>query len=133
LPRGEEIRLDLVVVAYALGIAGVIGLVLGLIPVANVLPASLTTVLREEGRTGTSGRGARTLRRALVVAQVAFAFILLVGAGLLFASFREVLAVKPGFKPDGVLTASISLPRARYADDTALIGFTHQALDRLRA
>ena len=70
---------------------------LGLIPVANVLPANLTVVLREEGRGGTAGRGARTLRRALVVAQVAFAFVLLIGAGLLFASFRQVLAVEPGF------------------------------------
>ena len=133
LPRGEEIRLDGVVIAYTLGVAAVIGFVLGLIPVANVLPANLTIVLREEGRGGTAGRGARTLRRSLVVAQVAFAFMLLVGAGLLFASFRQVLAVQPGFNPDGVLTASIGLPRARYADDKALVGFTHEALRRLRA
>src|SRR4029453_16247690 len=90
------------------------GLILGLIPVVNVLPANLTSVLREEGRGGTAGVGARTLRRALVVAQVGFAFILLVGAGLLFASFRQVLAVDPGFKADGVLTASLRLPRSRY-------------------
>ena len=133
LPRGEEIRLDGVVIAYTLGVAALIGFVLGLIPVANVLPANLTIVLREEGRGGTAGRGARTLRRSLVVAQVAFAFMLLVGAGLLFASFRQVLAVQPGFNPDGVLTASIGLPRARYADDKALVGFTHEALRRLRA
>jgi predicted permease len=133
LPRGEEIRLDGVVVAYTLGIAALIGIVLGLIPVANVLPANLTSVLRQEGRTGTSGRGARTLRRALVVAQVAFAFVLLVGAGLLFASFRRVLAVNPGFHPDGVLTASVTLPRTRYADDDALRRFTDEALRRLRA
>src|SRR5205823_13498126 len=133
LPRGEEIHLDLVVVGYTLAVAAAIGVMLGLIPVAAVLPASLTTVLREEGRSGTSGRGARSLRRALVVAQVAFAFVLLIGAGLLFASFRQVLAVDPGFNADGVLTASISLPRARYADDNALIGFTHEALRRLRA
>jgi predicted permease len=133
LPRGEEIRLDGVVVAYTVAVASVIGLVLGLIPVANVLPANLTSVLREEGRGGTAGRGARTLRRALVVAQVAFAFVLLVGAGLLFASFRRVLAVQPGFNQDGVLTAAISLPRSRYADDQALINFTHESLQRLRA
>ena len=133
LPRGEEIRLDGVVVAYTLGIAALIGFVLGLIPVASVLPANLNVVLREEGRSGTSGRSARTLRRALVVAQVAFAFVLLVGAGLLFASFRRVLAVDPGFTADSVMTAAISLPRARYTDDTALIRFTHEALQRLRA
>ena len=133
LPRGGEIRLDGVVIAYTIAIAAVIGLVLGLIPVATVLPANLTAVLREEGRTGTSGRGARTLRRALVVAQVGFAFVLLIGAGLLFASFRRVLAVDPGFNPDGVLTVSVNLPRARYGDDTKLRGFTDEALRRLRA
>src|SRR5580765_6577986 len=133
LPRGAEIRLDGVVVAYTLGTAAVIGFVLGLIPVASVLPANLKVVLREEGRSGTSGRSARTLRRALVVAQVAFAFVLLVGAGLLFASFRRVLAVDPGFTADSVMTAAISLPRARYTDDAALIRFTHEALQRLRA
>jgi predicted permease len=133
LPRGTEIRLDGTVVAYTIAIAVAIGIILGLIPVASVLPANLTMVLREEGRSGTSSRGARLLRRALVVAQVAFAFVLLIGAGLLFASFRQVLAVQPGFHPDGVLTASITLPRSRYADDKAVLGFTHEALPRLRA
>jgi predicted permease len=133
LPRGEEIRLDGVVVGYTLAIAAAIGFVLGLIPVANVLPANLTMVLREEGRSGTAGRGARTLRRALVVAQVGFAFVLLVGAGLLFASFRRVLAVDPGFNADGVLTASVTLPRSRYPDDDKLRTFTDEALRRLRA
>jgi len=128
LPRGTEIRLDGIVVACTIAIAGAIGIVLGLIPVSNVLPSNLTIVLREEGWSGTSSRGARTLRRALVVAQVGFAFVLLIGAGLLFASFRQVLAIQPGFTPDGVLTASITLPRSRYADDKALIGFTHEAL-----
>ena len=132
LPRGREIHLDAVVAAYTVGAAALIGFVLGLIPVAAVLPANLTNVLREEGRSGTSGRGAHLLRRTLVVAQVAFAFVLLIGAGLMFASFRHVLAVDPGFNADGVMTASITLPRARYTNDQALVAFTHEALRRLR-
>jgi predicted permease len=72
------------------------------------------------------------LRRSLVVTQVAFAFVLLIGAGLMFASFRQVLAVQPGFHADGVLTANITLPRARYTKDEMVIGFTHEALRRLR-
>jgi predicted permease len=67
------------------------------------------------------------------VAQVAFAFVLLIGAGLLFASFRRVLAVDPGFNADGVLTASIALPRSRYSDDDTLRGFTDGALRQMRA
>jgi len=133
LPRGGEIRLDGVVVAYTIAVAAAIGLVLGLIPVATVLPANLIVLLREEGRSGTSGRGARSLRRVLVVAQVAFAFVLLVGAGLLLASFQRVLAVDPGFDADGVLTASVALPLARYDTDDKLRAFTTEALVGLRA
>jgi predicted permease len=133
LPRAGEIRLDGIVVAFTLGVAAIIGLTLGLIPVATVLPANLTSVLREEGRSGTSGGGARTLRRSLVVAQVAFAFVLLIGAGLLFASFRHILSVDPGFRPDGVLTASVTLPRARYTEPKAMIAFHNEALRRIRA
>jgi putative ABC transport system permease protein len=133
LPRGSEIRLDGVVVAATIAVAAAIGIVIGLIPLAHVLQTPLTTVLRDEGRSGTASRRARWLRRMLVVTQVGFAFVLLIGAGLLFASFRQVLAVDPGFHPDHVLTASIALPRSRYADDQALINFTHEALRQLRA
>jgi predicted permease len=133
LPRGGEIAIDGVVIAFTLAVSAAIGLLLGLIPVASVLPANLTSVLREEGRTGTSGRGARSLRRALVVAQVAIAFVLLVGAGLMFASFRRLLTVDPGFESRNVLTASVSLPQARYKDTTALTAFAGEALRRLRA
>ena len=90
-------------------------------------------MLRDEGRGSTGGGGARTLRRGLVVAQVAFTFILLVGAGLLLASFRKVLDVDPGFVAERVVTGSILLPRTRYADDDALRGFTDEALRRIRA
>jgi putative ABC transport system permease protein len=133
LPRGSEIRLDALTAAVAVATAALVGVVLGLIPAASVLPASLTTMLREQGRGGTSGRSARNLRRAMVVAQVAFAFILLVGAGLLLASFQRVLAVDPGFKPDRVLTASVILPRARYPDNTKYTAFLNDSLQRIRA
>ncbi len=133
LPRGSEIRLDGIVAAWTVAIAAAIGIVLGLIPVASALPVNLTTALHEEGRSGTVGLGARALRRTLVVAQVAFAFVLLIGAGLLFASFRRVLLVDPGFNPDNVLTASITLPRTHYDKDPALTQFVDEALRRIRA
>jgi predicted permease len=133
LPRGREIHIDGAAVAFTIAMAGALGFVLGLIPVAGALPANLMGVLREEGRSGTGGRGAQTLRRVLVVGQIAFAFVLLVGAGLLLSSFRRVLAVDPGFQPQRVLTASINLPRARYREDTAIQAFTEEALHRIRA
>jgi predicted permease len=133
LPHASEIRLDAVAALYAVLLALGIGLMIGLLPVASVLRARLAPVLREEGRTTTGGRGARALRRTLVVTQVAFTFVLLLGAGLLLASFGNVLQVDPGFRPQGVLTASVMLPRARYGDDDARRAFTDETLRRLRA
>jgi predicted permease len=133
LPRASEIRLDMVVTIYTIGLAAIIGLVLGLMPVAAAMHANIVSILREEGRSGTSGRGAKALRRGLVVAQVAGAFVLLIGAGLLLASFRKVLTVDPGFKTEGVLTAAVALPKARYGDDDAVRRFTSEALRRVRA
>jgi predicted permease len=133
LPRGNEIRVDGGTVAYALGLASLIGCALGVIPVLSVRRSDLTVVLREEGRTGTSGTGARNLRRALVVAQVGFAYVLLLGAGLLFASFRRILAVDPGFRADGVMTATVSLPASRYKDEAAFLAFADEALRKVRA
>ena len=133
LPRGSEIRLDLAVVAATLAAGTVIGVVLGLIPSAAVRPSTVTTMLREEGRSGTSGRGARLLRRGLVVAQVAFAFVLLAGAVLLFSSFQRVLSVDPGFKADHVLTGTVVLPRSRFRENSAMVAFLNESLQRIRA
>ena len=132
LPRGGEIHMDALVVAAMLALAILIGLVIGVLPVLKLSRVNLNTLLRDEGRGGTSGQGARRARRALVTAQFAFAFILLVCAGLLAASFREVLAIHPGFDPDGVLTAMISLPRAQYKTDAEMLGFTARLLEATR-
>jgi putative ABC transport system permease protein len=132
MPRGSEIQMDGFVVAVMLGLALLIGLLLGVLPVVKLLRVNLNALLREEGRGGTSGQGARRARRALVTAQFAFAFILLVCAGLLAVSFRRVLAVQPGFDPDGVLTAMISLPKAHYQTDPQLLGFTARVLEATR-
>ena len=133
LPFGTEIRLDLVAVLYSLAVSLAIGIAMGLVPVAAVLPANLSVVLRDAGRTSSVGRGGRILRRSLAVTQVAFTFILVIGAGLLLASFRRVLGVDPGFVADRVLTASVMLPRSRYDDDAKRRAFTDEALRRVRA
>jgi predicted permease len=133
LPYGSEVRMDGVAVSYALAVSLAIGVATGLAPLVTLLQARLTQILRDEGRSSSGGRGARSLRRALVVAQVAFTFVLLVGAGLLLATFRKVLDVDPGFVADRVLTGSVMLPRTRYADAAALRTFTDEALRRARA
>jgi hypothetical protein len=68
-----------------------------------------------------------------LVAQVTFALVLLMGAGLLTASFRQVLAIRPGFVPEQVVTGSVGLPAARYRDDAAVRSFTERSLEKIRA
>ncbi len=108
----------------AAGIVGagslLIGLLIGLAPLLTAGAASLTHVVGDGGRTGTSGRGARLFRRALVVTQIAVSVVLLIAATLLFTSFRHLLAVDGGFLPSGVVTATILPPPARYANKQAL-------------
>jgi predicted permease len=93
----------------------------------------LSSVFREEGRTGTASRATRTLRGGLVVAQVSIAFALLIGAGLMVASFVRMMRVDPGFQTDHLLTASLSLPVTRYPDDVARRQFMSTLLQRMRA
>lgn len=124
LPRGSEIRMDALVVGFTMGLALLVGVIVGLVPVIGLRQMNLSQAFREEGRSGTAGRGARAVRRVLVASQVAFAFMLLIGAGLLLASFQRVLAVEPGFEPENLLTARVSLPGSRYQpkDADAFVG-----------
>jgi predicted permease len=132
LPRGGEIALDGVVVALTLGLAGLIGLGLALVPIASLATTDLHATLRQEGRSGTSGRKTQTFRNALVVAQISIAFVLLIGATLLLASFQRILAIDTGFRTDHLMTASVSLPPARYTDADSRLAFAQRALERLR-
>ena len=133
IPRAHEIRMDGVVVAFSLGLALLLGIVVGAVPALHLSDMNVSVVLREDGRTGTAGRGARYTRRALVVAQVALAFVLLIGAGLLLASFRRLLAVDPGFQAEHVLTGRVSPLETAYPDAASLRSYTSRALERIRA
>jgi predicted permease len=133
LPRSHEIRMDATVVAMTMGVALVLGVIIGALPAVHVARLSASVVLRDDSRTGTSGRGARYIRGTLVVAQVALAFVLLIGAGLLLASFRQLLAVDPGFTAEHVITGRVSPLRSRYPNDDALRAYATRALERIRA
>ncbi len=133
LPRGYEIALDPVGLGFALAITVGVGLMLGVAPALRLRYLNLNAALREESRGGSSGRVAQQVRRVLAVAQVAIALVLLVGAGLLLASFRAVLNLDFGFTPDHVYTATVNLPGATYATAPARAAFATRALERLRA
>ena len=133
LPRGEEIALDALSLSFIFGLVLLVGIAVGLFPLIALRRADLAQIVREENRSGTASRRARVVRRALVTSQVAFALVLLVGAGLLLASFQRVLRVDPGFNADRVLTGSLSLPTARYGDDAAVRTVINRVLERIRA
>jgi predicted permease len=133
LPRGGEIGLDATVAAYTAVLVAIVGALVALLPVLRLRHMDVGGAIREEGRSGTASHRAVALRRVLVAGQVAFALILLVGAGLLLASFERVLAIDPGFRPEGVLTGRLALPAARYADPAALRSAYDRLLGGLRA
>jgi predicted permease len=132
-PQGTTIAIDARVVLFTFLLVLVVGILIGLVPVAGVRQTNLSQAFREEGRSGTASRGARVMRRVLVTVQVAFAFMLLIGAGLLLASFRQILAVQPGFDSDHVLTGRVTAPSTRYKDDPALASLADRLLERVRA
>ena len=133
LPRGNEVRVDGTVIAFTMALALAVGVIVGVVPVVNLRQVNLSQAFREESRSGTAGRGARAMRRALVAGQVGLAFMLLIGAGLLLASFQRVLAIKPGFEPSNVLTARVAAPGSRYPDNPSLRTFANRFLEKVRA
>ena len=132
LPRGAEVHMDFTVAATILIVSAVAGVLIGLVPLLHVPRANVSDVLQESSRGGTRGTRVRSVRRTLVVAEVAFAFVLLIGSGLLIASFRNLLAVNPGFEQDGVITAGVVIPRSTYPDDSAVHAFVDRALTAIR-
>jgi predicted permease len=132
-PQGTQVTIDGTVIAFTFGLAVALAVLIGLIPILGLRQMNLSQSFREEGRSGTASRGARITRRVLVTAQIAFAFMLLIGAGLLLASFQRVLGVKPGFDASHVMTGIVSPPGTRYKGDPELIAFWNQLAERVRA
>jgi len=132
-PRAGEVRIDSTVVLVSIALSLVAGLLIGVFPLAGISRIGINEALREESRSGTGGKRSRSIRQLLVAAQIGFAFALLMGAGLLLASFRVLLHVDPGFNPRGVVSASVALPRSRYPNDEGRRNFMNRALPAIRA
>jgi predicted permease len=132
-PRASEVHMDGTVVLVSLALALAAGLFVGLFPVASVSRIGINDALHEDSRTGTTGKKTRSVRQLLVAAQIGFAFALLVGAALFLTSFQRLLHVDPGFHPEGVVTATVNLPKANYANNEACRKFVDRALPVVRA
>jgi putative ABC transport system permease protein len=116
IQRLEMVGIDGWVLAFTFGASVMCGLVFGAIPALTAAGASLTDSLKDGGRSGSATRGNRT-RSTFVVVEIALALVLLVGAGLLIRSFRQLLDVNPGFDPARTVTMRLSLPSSRYGED----------------
>src|SRR6266508_1434446 len=130
LPRAYDIRLDIRVASFTLLVSLLTGVVFGLLPALQASKINPGATLKEGGRDA-AGLLRRRLRGFLVASEVALAFVLLIGAGLLIRSFARLTEVNPGLDPRGVLTMEILLPLAKYRDGQD-ITFFQQTLERVR-
>jgi putative ABC transport system permease protein len=131
IPRLSEVGVDYRVFAFTLTLSVLTGLVFGLIPALAAAKVDLNATLKEGARSATPGRN--RLRQTLVVAEVALALVVLLGAGLLVSSFARLLAVKPGFDPQHLLTMRIGLTDERYRKSTDKKQFVNLLNARLEA
>jgi putative ABC transport system permease protein len=128
--RGE-IALDGRVLGFTLAASVLAGLLSGVAPILQTSKLNLGETLKENSRGATGGARHNRLRRLLVVAEVSLSLMLLVGAGLMIKSFLRLQQVNPGFNPDRVLTAKISLPPSNYPDPARRSAFFRQLLAQL--
>lgn len=122
IPRLDEVTVDARVLVLALLVAVGSSVIFGLLPALHASRVDPGTHLRE-GTRGSSAGGLTRLRAAFVSGQFGLAMLLLVVAGLLMRSFINLRSVEPGFDPERVVSISLSLPAARYADDAAIRAF----------
>lgn len=130
LPRLSAIVVDRTVLAFGLALTTLVALALGLFPALHTSGNDLGAGLQQSSRR-TAGR--RTIaHRALVVAEVALALLLLIGSGLLLRSMQRLFAVAPGFDPTRLLTMQVQTPGHRFDSDSARYRFFAQSLDAVR-
>jgi len=131
MPFLRDARADPMVLAFLLFTMILTGVAFGLAPALEVFNRRVSTTLKDESR-GTSG-GVRTrLRHALVIAEIAFSLVLLVGAGLMLKSLGALLNHSPGFDTRRLLTFSVFLPPDRYPKDAEMVRFDRDFMDRMR-
>jgi putative ABC transport system permease protein len=131
IPRAAEIGTDPQVLLFTLVVAVLTGCVFGLAPVLHLNPATVALAIKEGGQRSTGGARNHT-RRMLVIAEVALAVMLVIGAGLMLRSFWNLMQVDAGFRRDQLVTFGINLPQAAYPKPDARVQFFTRLLGRLR-
>jgi putative ABC transport system permease protein len=132
IPRLDEIGVNGRAFVFALALSVATGLLFGFVPAIRVLRYDLRAGLGETGRALSGHRAAGRTRALLVLAEVALACVLLVGAALLLRSFVRLQRVDPGFTSRAILTARLTLPRSRYDDPSRQAAFADELLEGVR-
>jgi predicted permease len=128
IPRLDDVRIDPRVMVFAVGLSAGVGMLFGIVPAHQGARRDITDALKDGGRSGTARTRTRNL---LVVGEVALALVLLIGAGLMLASFARLRAVDTGFAVSNLVIVGVPLPQARY-DNIAQARFYTQLYERLR-
>src|SRR5215213_9366582 len=131
VPRLAQVGVDWKVLGFTMLLSLGTCLLFGLIPALQVSKPDLHTALEQSGRTSGPGASRLRFRQLLVVFQMSMAVMLVIGAGLLIKSFWMLQRVDPGFRAEGVLSASLTLPNSKYADPAQINNFHKQLLDRV--
>jgi len=132
LPRADEIALDPLVLAFALGVSVLAGLVIGLYPAFQASRTDVQVVLKDNSRGAGGGAAAKSFRHILVVAQIALSLTLLICAGLLVVSFYRLQQAELGFVASGRATGIVNLPTSSYGKPELSREFFRQLQQRLR-
>ncbi|HET9530503.1 MAG TPA: ABC transporter permease [Blastocatellia bacterium] len=133
IPRLNEISIDAIVLAFAVGSTLLTAVLFGLIPAFQASKADLSESLKEGGRGATTGRRTTRLRSALVVTEVALSLVLLASAGLMIRSFIRLQQIDPGFGVENLLTVSLDLPGARYPEADRVAETYERMAEEIRA
>jgi putative ABC transport system permease protein len=131
IPRLRDVTVDRGVLLFTTLISVVTGVVFGVAPALLLSRADGSETLKDAGRGASAGRSAR-MRQTLVVAEVALSLVLLAGAGLLVRTLVALQHVDPGFVADHAIGAEVTLPKARYPDLAAQLGFYRRLLEEMR-
>jgi putative ABC transport system permease protein len=129
--RTIALGVDSVAVLFSIATCLACGVVFGLVPALAAARIEPHTVLKESAARAGTSRSHRVVQRALVVAQVAFAFALLVGSGLALKAFQRLNDTPPGFDADHLMSARIVLPESKYADDGQVVRFYREVIARV--
>jgi putative ABC transport system permease protein len=130
--RPEDIHLNLSVLVFTVLVSIAAGVLFGIVPALLAARTDVNALLNQT-RGAQSSVSSGWTRRLLVVAEVALACVLLIGAGFMMKSLLAVLKVDPGFRPDHLLTMKFSMPISRYANDTQIAAFCRQAFEKISA